>query len=57
MTIQMLRLLAYVSLAIGIGMLIPAAWGFIAFGVLCYLDATVLNEVILKSWMPQRSGP
>jgi len=56
-TPQMWRLLAYISLAIGIGLLIPAAWGFIAFGVLVFLDSTVLHEAILKSWLPRRSGP
>jgi len=54
---QMWRLLAYISLAIGIGWLVPAAWGFIAFGVLVFLDSTVLHEAILKSWLPQRSEP
>jgi len=56
-TNQMWRLLAYISLAIGIGWLVPAAWGFIAFGVLVFLDSTVLHEAILKSWLPQRSEP
>lgn len=54
---RMLRLMAYISLAIGIGMLIPAAWGFIAFGIFVILDTTVLHEAVLKSWMPQRSEP
>jgi hypothetical protein len=56
-TNQMWRLLAYISLAIGIGLLIPAAWGFIAFGVFVVLDTTVLHEAVLKSWLPQRGGP
>ena len=56
-TNQMWRLVAYISLAIGIGWLVPAAWGFIAFGVLVFLDSTVLHEAILKSWLPQRSEP
>lgn len=34
-----LRVIAYVSLAIGIGILTRPAWGFIVFGVLALLDA------------------
>ena len=52
---QMLRVVAYISLAIGIGWLVPAAWGFIAFGVLVLFDTTVLNKTIFKSVVGDRS--
>lgn len=34
-----LRVIAYVALGIGIGILLRPAWGFIAFGVLVLIDA------------------
>jgi hypothetical protein len=36
--IRALRIIAYMSMAIGIGILSRPAWGFIAFGILVLLD-------------------
>jgi hypothetical protein len=36
--IRALRIIAYMSVAIGIGILSRPAWGFIAFGILVLLD-------------------
>jgi hypothetical protein len=36
--IRALRIIAFMSVAIGIGILSRPAWGFIAFGILVLLD-------------------
>jgi hypothetical protein len=39
-----LRVLAYMSIAVGIGILSRPAWGFVAFGVLVLVDAIVIKS-------------
>lgn len=36
---RVLRVVAYMSISIGIGILSHAAWGFVAFGILILLDS------------------
>jgi hypothetical protein len=37
-----LRIIAFLSISIGIGILSRAAWGFVAFGVLVLIDNFVI---------------
>ena len=46
---QILRVVAYISVAIGIGVLVSAAWGFIAFGLMVLIDTAFLAPTIFKS--------
>ncbi len=39
-----LRVLAYMSIAVGIGILSRPAWGFVVFGLLALADALVLKS-------------
>lgn len=39
---QALRIIAYMSISIGIGILSRAAWGFVAFGILVLIDNFVI---------------
>jgi len=39
-----LRVLAYMSIAIGVGILSRPAWGFVAFGVLVLVDAIIVKS-------------
>jgi hypothetical protein len=36
--IRALRIIAFMSISIGIGILSRAAWGFVAFGILVLID-------------------
>jgi hypothetical protein len=36
--IRALRIIAYLSISIGIGILSRGAWGFVAFGILVLID-------------------
>lgn len=36
---RVLRVVAYMSISIGVGILSHAAWGFVAFGVLILIDS------------------
>ena len=40
--IRALRIIAFMSISIGIGILSRAAWGFVAFGVLVLIDNFVI---------------
>jgi hypothetical protein len=46
-----LRVLAYMSIAVGLGILSRAAWGFVVFGVLVLADALVLKSPPLPPMM------
>jgi hypothetical protein len=37
-----LRVIAYVSLSIGVGILTRGAWGFVIFGVLVLIDTFII---------------
>jgi len=39
---QALRIIAYMSISIGIGILSRGAWGFVAFGILVLADTFVI---------------
>jgi hypothetical protein len=39
---QALRIIAYMSISIGIGILSRGAWGFVAFGILVLIDTFVV---------------
>jgi hypothetical protein len=36
---RVLRVVAYMSISIGVGILSHAAWGFVAFGILILIDS------------------
>lgn len=40
--IRALRIIAYMSISIGVGILSHAAWGFVVFGVLTLIDNFVV---------------
>jgi hypothetical protein len=40
--IRALRIIAFMSISIGIGILSRAAWGFVAFGILVLIDNFVV---------------
>ena len=44
-----LRVIAYMSISIGVGILTRAAWGFVAFGILVLID-----NFMFKSASPER---
>lgn len=44
-----LRVIAYMSISIGVGILSHAAWGFVTFGILVLVD-----NFIFKSSTPER---
>lgn len=46
---QILRVVAYISIGIGIGVLVNVAWGFIAFGLLVLIDTAFLAKVLFRS--------
>ena len=50
---QVLRVVAYISIGIGIGVLVNAAWGFIAFGLLALIDATFLSRVAFRAGLQE----
>jgi len=50
---QILRVVAYISVAIGIGVLVSLAWGFIAFGLMVLIDTAFLAKTIFKT--PERT--
>ena len=39
-----LRVIAYISISIGVGILSRGAWGFVIFGVLALLDTFVFHS-------------
>jgi len=38
-----LRIIAFMSISIGVGILSRAAWGFVAFGILVLIDSFVIK--------------
>ncbi len=46
---QILRVVAYISIGIGIGVLVNIAWGFIAFGLMVLIDAAFLAKILFRS--------
>ncbi len=42
--IRALRIIAYMSISVGIGILSRAAWGFVIFGILVLLDNFVFKS-------------
>jgi hypothetical protein len=47
-----LRIIAFMSISIGIGILSRAAWGFVAFGILVLID-----NFVIPSPPPEPPGP
>jgi hypothetical protein len=39
-----LRVVAFMSISVGVGILSQAAWGFVAFGVLVLIDSFVIKS-------------
>jgi len=39
-----LRVIAFMSISIGVGILGRAAWGFVAFGILVLIDTFLLRD-------------
>jgi len=50
---QILRVVAYISIGIGIGVLVNLAWGFIAFGLMVLIDAAFLGKIVFRSGQPK----
>jgi hypothetical protein len=48
-----LRIIAYMSLSIGVGILIRGAWGFVVFGALVLIDNFVIPS---RSPAPPHQG-
>ena len=47
-----LRIIAFMSISIGIGILSRPAWGFVAFGILVLID-----NFVIPNRSPAPSGP
>jgi hypothetical protein len=47
-----LRIIAFMSIAIGLGILSKAAWGFVAFGILVLIDNFVFPS---PPWPPDHA--
>ena len=43
-----LRIIAFMSISIGIGILSRAAWGFVAFGILVLIDNFVIPSPLRR---------
>ena len=42
--VRALRVVAFMSISVGVGILSHAAWGFVAFGVLVLIDTFVFKS-------------
>jgi len=42
--IRALRVVAFMSISVGVGILSHAAWGFVAFGVLVLIDTFIFKS-------------
>ncbi len=42
--VRALRVVAFMSISVGVGILTHAAWGFVAFGILVLIDTFVFKS-------------